>query len=399
MTRRVVLPGSTIGIVGGGQLGRMLALEARRMDYRTLVLDPDPGAPAGQVADGHIVAQLTDVRAARELASRSDVVTLEWENADLAAVRALAELVEVHPGPHVLEVAQNRLREKESANALGLTTAPYRRVLSIGDLRAAVADLGTPAILKTASGGYDGKGQVVIRDEIDAEGAFIELGGGDRELILEGWVDFVMEVSVLCARSRDGAMVSFPVSENIHHSGILDVTVAPARIAETVGRAAVTAGERMAEGLDVVGLLAVELFVDREGHVLVNEIAPRPHNSGHYTWEACSVSQFEQQLRAVCGLPIQEPLLLRPAAMANLLGDHIGDGRQIAATADALAVPMVALHLYGKAEGRIGRKMGHLTALGESADAAVSSALRAREILTAGYLGATDSRRDVDTDQ
>lgn len=379
------LPGSTIGIVGGGQLGRMLALEARRMGYRTAVLDPDPAAPAGQVADVQITGPLTDLDAARELARVADVVTLEWENADLASVTMLAEHVPVRPGPHVLEIAQNRILEKRAARRLGLETAPFHPVHTLEELTDAVAALGTPAVLKTATGGYDGKGQRLLRTADDAADAFAELGGAGRELILEGWVDFTHEVSVICARSPSGETASFPVSENMHSGGILDVTVAPARIADDVRQAALEVGETLLVGLDVIGILAVELFVTADGRILVNEIAPRPHNSGHYTWEGCSESQFEQQLRAVCGLPIHTPLLLRPAAMANLLGEDAGTGLGVSGVFDALATPGIALHLYGKSEARRGRKMGHLTALGADADTAHQLVVSAREALRKSY--------------
>lgn len=384
-----VLPGSTIGLIGGGQLGRMLALEARRMDFRTVVLDPDPRAPAGQVADRQIVAEMTDLTAMRELADDSDVVTLEWENADVAAIRALAEMVPVHPGPSVLEVAQNRIREKETARQLGLETAPFRPIGSLEELERALAETGSPSVLKTVTGGYDAKGQRVIARPEKALEAFDELGGGAAPLILEGWVDFEVEVSVICARGADGRIVSFPVSENVHRNGILDFTIVPARIPESVASRAVAAAARLTEGLEVVGVLAVEMFVDRDGHVLINEIAPRPHNSGHYSWEACSYSQFEQQLRAVCGLPLHTPTLLRPAAMANLLGDEAGTGRGMASVATALEAADVAIHLYGKAEARRGRKMGHLTALDATADAALERVTEARNALWKGMRGFT----------
>ena len=385
MNGGVFLPGSTIGVIGGGQLGRMLVLEARRMGYRTIVLDPDEGAPAGQISDEHIVAPLTDVSAARELAMRADVVTLEWENADLAAVAALEELVAVRPGAKVLEVAQNRLLEKQAALRLGAETAPFRGVSSLDELLEGLSRFGTPSVLKTASGGYDGKGQRIIRGEDEVVEAFQELGSGSVPLILEGWVSFALEASVICARSLDGTIECFPVVENIHRNGILDFTVAPARISADVQRKAEEIGRKLIEGLEVVGLLAVELFIDTAGHVLVNEIAPRPHNSGHYTWEACSVSQFEQQLRAACGLPLEKPQLLSAAAMANLLGEDIGDGSEITTLPEVLSTPSLALHLYGKASARPGRKMGHLTILSADPSKALESVAAARARMVEGY--------------
>jgi len=387
VTAEPLLPGASIGIVGGGQLGRMLALEARRMGYRTVVLDPDEQAPAGQVADEHIIAPLTDIAAVRDLAARSDVVTLEWENADLAAVRDLAERAPVRPGPHVLEIAQNRILEKEAARRLGLETAPFRPVHSRDDLRAAVADLGLPALLKTASGGYDGKGQRPLRHPGELEPAFDELGGGEVELILEGWVEFRLEASVICARSTTGEIASFPVGENIHRRGILDFTLVPARISEQLQQAALEIGRTLVTGLDVVGVLAVELFVTHDDRLLVNEVAPRPHNSGHYSWEACTESQFEQQLRAVCGLPLGAARLLSPACMVNLLGEDIGTGRGIPSLSAALSVPGLAFHLYGKAESRVGRKMGHFTVLADDPQDAYEKARHAREMFTSGATG------------
>lgn len=390
------LPGSRIGIVGGGQLGRMLALEARRMGYGTLVLDPDPNGPAAQVADAHIAAPLADPDAARELAERADVVTLEWENADAEVLSAIEGVAPLRPGPRVLAVAQNRILEKTEARRLGLATAEFRPVQSREAMAQAIAEIGTPAILKTATGGYDGRGQQLIRTPNAAMTAFDELGGGTTALILEQVVDFTMEASVICARSVDDQVRAFPVVRNIHHNGILDFTLAPAGLPDGVIRAAVEIGETLIRGLDVVGLLAIELFVDRDGRVLVNEIAPRPHNSGHYTWEACSVSQFEQQLRAVCGLPLADPVLLKPAAMANLLGEHIGTGRGLATLADALAEPMVAFHLYGKDEGRPGRKMGHLTALADSADEAHARVRAIRGHIQAGFKSAKAAATDAE---
>ncbi len=377
-----ILPGSTIGIVGGGQLGRMFALEARRMGYRVAVWDPGADSPAAQVADEAVTAPFDDPAAARELARRSDVVTLEWENADVGTLRDLEALVPVRPGPAVLEIAQHRLREKDAARRLGVPTAEYRAVRSLADLRAALEEIGVPAVLKTARGGYDGKGQAVIRDAAEAGDALRSVAPEGTELILEAFVRFRMEISVVCARSATGEVSCFPVAENVHRGGILHSTVVPARISPALAGEAVRIARALAEGLDVVGLLAVEMFVGDDGVVRMNEIAPRPHNSGHYTWEACPVSQFEQQLRAVCGLPLGGAELLRPAAMVNLMGDDAGTGLGRAGTVEAMAVPTAALHLYGKAESRPGRKMGHLTALGDDADQALGRAERAWAALT-----------------
>lgn len=379
-----ILPGATIGVVGGGQLGRMLALEARRMGYRTLVLDPGADAPAAQVGDELIHAPLDDRDAARELARRSDVVTLEWENADVATLRELGEMVPVRPGAHVLHVCQHRVREKDAVRRLGVGTAEYRAVSTRAELDAALLEIGAPAVLKTARWGYDGKGQAVIRTPDDAAAALEAVGGEGRELILEGFVPFRMEVSVVCARSARGEVATFPVAENVHRRGILDLSIVPARVEPEVADEARRIGEALARGLDVVGLLAVEMFVTDDGRLLVNELAPRPHNSGHYTWEGCLVSQFEQQLRAVTGLPLGSTELLRPAAMANLLGEDGGTGLADARVGEALGVPGVALHLYGKPEARPGRKMGHLTALGDRVDTALERVVAAREAIRRG---------------
>jgi 5-(carboxyamino)imidazole ribonucleotide synthase len=384
-----ILPGSTIGIVGGGQLGRMFALEARRMGYRVVVWDPAADSPAAALADESIIAPFHDADAALELARRSDVVTLEWENADVDTLRALEAVVPVRPGPGVLEVAQHRIREKDAARRLGVPTADYRAVGSLDDLHAALAEIGVPAVLKTARGGYDGKGQAVIRDPAEAEAAFRSVAPEGAELILEAFVRFRMEISVVCARGPGGEIACFPVGENEHRGGILHSTVAPARISPELAEEARRIACALAEGLEVVGLLAVEMFVGEDGVVRMNEIAPRPHNSGHYTWEACPVSQFEQQLRAVCGLPLGSADLLRPAAMVNLMGDDAGTGLGRAGTADVMAVPMAALHLYGKAESRPGRKMGHVTALGDTADEALERADRAwRALVNKVHTGA-----------
>ncbi|HEX6369735.1 MAG TPA: 5-(carboxyamino)imidazole ribonucleotide synthase [Longimicrobium sp.] len=379
-----ILPGATIGMVGGGQLGRMFALEARRMGYRLVVLDPGDATPAAQFCDEHIRAPFEDVQACLRLARMSNVVTLEWENADVSTLRSMAEHVPIHPSPDVLEVAQHRVREKDAARRLGVRTADYRAVRSREELDEALRQIGAPAILKTARMGYDGKGQATLRDAADAAGAWDALSGQGDDFILEAKVPFRMEVSVICARSASGETACFPVAENEHRRGILHLTVAPARVPDDVAEEARRVATALAEGLGVVGLLAVEMFVDGDGRILMNEIAPRPHNSGHHTWEACAVSQFEQQLRAVCGLPLGDPALLRPAAMVNLMGEDAGTGLGEPGVAQALAVPGTALHLYGKKEARAGRKMGHLTVLADTADEAARRALEAWKRIAGG---------------
>jgi 5-(carboxyamino)imidazole ribonucleotide synthase len=379
-----ILPGATVGLVGGGQLGRMFAAEARRMGYRVLVLDPAADAPAAHFADEHVRAPFDDLDAARGMARRSDVVTLEWENADVDALRVLEELAPVRPGPGVLAVAQHRVREKDAARRLGVPTADYRAVGSLDELRAALAEMGTPAVLKTARFGYDGKGQAVVRDPSEAEAAYESVGGEGAELILEGFVRFTAEVSVVCARSATGETACFPVAENVHRRGILHTSVVPARVSPEIAEEARQIAVRLAEGLEVVGLLAVEMFVGEDGVVRMNEVAPRPHNSGHYTLDACPVSQFEQQLRAVCGLPLGSTELLSPVAMVNLMGEDAGTGLGRDGVAAALEVPTAALHLYGKTEARPGRKMGHLTALGDTPDQALERALESWRRATGG---------------
>ncbi|HEX8317284.1 5-(carboxyamino)imidazole ribonucleotide synthase [Longimicrobium sp.] len=376
------LPGATLGMVGGGQLGRMFALEARRMGYRVVVLDPGEDTPAAQFCDRHVRAPFEDLDACLELARLSDVVTLEWENADVATLREMERIVPVRPGPGVLEVAQHRVREKDAARRLGVLTAEYRAVGTRQELDEALREIGAPAILKTARMGYDGKGQAVIRGAGDVDNAWNAVSAMGSEFILEAMVSFRMEVSVICARSATGETACFPVAENEHRGGILHLTRCPARVSDEIAAEAMRVATALAEGLGVVGLLAVEMFVDADGRILVNEIAPRPHNSGHHTIEACGVSQFEQQLRAVCGLPLGSPALLRPAAMVNLMGEDAGTGLGRAGVADALRVPETSLHLYGKGAARPGRKMGHLTSLAGDVDEAAGRVLRAWEAAT-----------------
>lgn len=373
----MIPPGSTVGVLGSGQLGRMFAIAARRMGYRVHTLSPDYDTPTGQVADREIQAAYDDLDAVRDFARGVDVVTFEFENVSAAATEAAAEHAPVRPAGSVLHATQHRLREKGFLAGSGFPVTPFAAVRSLDDLRAALAALGTPAVLKTAGWGYDGKGQVRIGNPGEAEAAWSSLGG--QEAILEAFVDFDREVSVVAARGLDGSFAHFGVIENRHHRHILDVSTAPAAVPPGVEKEAVEIARGILEGLGVVGVLCVEMFLTRDGRLLVNELAPRPHNSGHLTFDACVTSQFEQQLRAICGLPLGSTELLRPAAMANLLGD-LWSAEEPDWEA-ACRFPNVKLHLYGKAEARPGRKMGHLTALAETVEEARERVVKAREAL------------------
>ena len=369
-----ILPGAVIGVLGSGQLGRMLALAARRMGYRTHVFSPDPGAPASQVADRAWTAAYDDLDAVRAFAQSVSAVTLEFENIPASTVEEIEELVPVRPGGAVLHTTQHRLREKTFLDRAGFPTVPFRAVPSRAVLDVALKELGPPTVLKTAGFGYDGKGQTKISNSDEIEAAWATLGGG--EAVLEAWVDFACEVSVVAARGMDGAFVHFGVVENTHRDHILDLTLAPAAISPEATYEAVEITQGVFEELDIVGTACVELFLSTDGKLLVNEIAPRPHNSGHWTIDAAVTSQFEQQLRAVCGVPLGGTGQLRPAAMANLLGDLWMEGEPEWTT--ALAFPEAKLHLYGKREARPGRKMGHLTALAGTTEAAAKLARAAR---------------------
>jgi 5-(carboxyamino)imidazole ribonucleotide synthase len=386
-----ILPGATLGILGGGQLGAMFAAAARRMGYRVEAISDAADCPAARHSDRLHVGSYDDgeflARAARAL----DVVTFEFENVPAAAGRALAAVVPVRPHPDVLFTTQDRAREKAFLVRHGFACAPHRVVRSRDDLHVAVRDLGLPAVLKTAAFGYDGKGQVKLTEPGCVDAAWDTLGGGPdgpRELVLEGWIDFDCEISVVAARGLDGSTAAFAPSRNSHAHHILDVSSVPADLPQPVLTAAVETTEKILAALDVVGVACVEFFVTRNGRVLVNEIAPRTHNSGHLTIEACETSQFEQQVRAVCGLPLGSTRLVAPAAMANLLGDcWFPTGGHAAREPDwaaALAVPGVRLHLYGKTEPRPGRKMGHLTALAETVDEAIEHVRRSRRLASRG---------------
>ena len=372
-----ILPGSTIGVLGSGQLGRMFAIAARRMGYRVHTFSPETDTPTGQVADVEVQASYEDLDAVREFTRHVQVVTFEFENIPVTTVDAVAEHVSVRPSGVVLHTTQHRLREKTFLARAGFPVTPFRPVSSLADLQAGVRDLGLPAVLKTAGFGYDGKGQSKLTLLSDGEAALRALEG--QEAILEAFVDFEREVSVVAARGLDGAFAHYGVIENAHRHHILDVSIAPAAVSSKIAQEAVAITRSILEALDVVGVLCVEFFLTRDGKLLVNELAPRPHNSGHLTFDACVTSQFEQQLRAVCGLPLGSTEQYRPAAMANLLGDlwQYGEPDWPA----ACAFPEVKLHLYGKLVPRPGRKMGHLTALAAGAGAASRLVRAARTAL------------------
>lgn len=377
----IVPPGSVVGILGSGQLGRMFALAARRMGYRIHTYSPEEDSPTGHVADVEVSAPYDDLDRLRDFATAIDVLTFEFENVPRAALDEVERLVPVYPSAESLWVSQNREREKEFLKRVGVPVADWALVRTAEELGAALSSVGAPAVLKTAAFGYDGKGQakISLNGISDANAAWTGLGR--VPCVLESFVEFQREVSVIAARGADGQTVFFPVFENRHEKHILDTTSAPAPLTLSEENLAHEIARTILDALSYVGVLCIELFHTRDGRLLVNEIAPRPHNSGHLTIDACVTSQFEQQLRAVCGLPLGSTELLRPAAMANLLGDLWAGGTP--RWERACAVPGVALHLYGKKEPRPGRKMGHLTALAETPEEARRGVLAARAALTA----------------
>ncbi len=386
-------PGSTIGVFGSGQLGRMLALEARRMGYRLHTLSPERNSPTGQIADREVVAAYDDRDAVLEFAQGVDVVTFEFENVPaLVSELANARGVPVRPSGRVLHAAQDRLREKTILSQAGLPVTPYRPVETAADLQDAVDQIGFPAILKTSAFGYDGKGQLLLESEKHLDAAR-QIADG-QSCVLEAFVEFSSELSLVAARGTDGSFAAYPLVENRHKNHILDLTIAPAHVDSELVQAAKYLARQLFEFLDVVGVLCIEYFLmpDNSGtqdatdsekssvdRFLINEIAPRPHNSGHWTIEGAATSQFEQQLRAVCGLKLGSTEQLRPAVMLNLLGDLWNDGEPNWSA--LFKYPEVSLHLYGKRKPRRGRKMGHLTATGPSTEVALVTGLAARAAL------------------
>jgi 5-(carboxyamino)imidazole ribonucleotide synthase len=375
-----VLPGATIGVLGSGQLGRMFAMAARRMGYLVHTFSPETDTPTGQISDVEITGSYDDLDAVRSFARNVDVVTFEFENIPSATIDAVAEIAPVRPSGTALNTTQHRLREKIFLAENGFPVAPFRHVRSLEEFDVALSEIGTPAVLKTAGFGYDGKGQSKIGSPADTARAFAALGG--QEAVLEAFVNFEREVSVVVARGMNGEVVDYGVLENSHRNHILDITVSPGRVSAGVAKDAVDMATSLVEKLDITGVLCVEFFLNSDETLFVNELAPRPHNSGHLTIDAHVTSQFEQQLRAVCGLPLGSTDSKGPAAMANLLGDLWQNGTPdwVAAT----SFPTVKLHLYGKHEPRPGRKMGHVTACGSSTQEAVELVERAREAMKKG---------------
>lgn len=373
----MIAPGAVLGVLGSGQLGRMFTIAARRMGYRVHTYSPDSDTPTGQVADVEVAAPYDDSDALRAFAAKVSVVTFEFENVPSAATELLASIVPVRPSPLALHVAQQRAREKRFLASHGIPTVPFEVATTAAELAEALERIGTPAIVKTAAFGYDGKGQQAAAAAGDAPRIWSALGGG--ELVVEQRVSLQAELSVIAARGLDGQVAQYPLFENRHQNHILDLTTSPAAVPSTVAAQATDIARTVLEALCYEGLLCIEFFLSTDGKLMVNELAPRPHNSGHLTFDAAVTSQFEQQVRAVCGLPLGSTELMRPAAMANLLGDLWAGGEPDWAA--ACAHPAVKLHLYGKVTPKPGRKMGHLTATGRTVQEAQDLVVAARDAL------------------
>lgn len=358
---KTILPGQTIGIIGGGQLGRMMALAAKEAGFRIAVLDPSTDSPCGQVADIEITASFSDRNALKQLADVSDVITYEFENIDYESLKWLQTISYVPQGAELIRITQHRIYEKEAIVKAGANVAPYQAIYTDADLELHISTLGFPAVLKTATGGYDGKGQVVIREESDVKRAMQLLEHGP--CVLEKWVPFEKEISVIVTRSTNGETTVLPVAENIHVNNILHETIVPARISEHLQWQAIQEAKKIADYVQLVGTLAVEMFITSDSEVLINELAPRPHNSGHFSIEACATSQFAQHIRAICNWPLKDTTLLKPAVMVNVLGQHMEEAIQRIGR-----YPHWSFHLYGKKEAKTNRKMGHITVLTDDVD-------------------------------
>ncbi len=363
----IILPGQTIGIIGGGQLGKMMALAAKAMGFQIIVLDPVPDCPCGQVADEQIVGAYDDLQVMKELAVKSDVITYEFENIDATTLKWLTEHAYVPQGTELLKITQDRIKEKAAIQSAGVEVAPYAVIEEIEHVHLSINDMGLPAVIKTARGGYDGKGQVVIRtpeDLLKAE-SLIEQGS----CVLEKWIEFEKEISVIITRNSQGEIAVFPVAENLHRNNILHQTIVPARISKAVEEKAIVEVEKIANAFHLVGTLAVEMFVTKDEKIYINELAPRPHNSGHFSIEGCETSQFEQHIRAIANWPLAQTSLLKPVVMVNILGEH-----QAQLFDKIPDLKDWKIHLYGKKEAKLHRKMGHVTLLRDKVEEAIAEA-------------------------
>ncbi len=365
LSNRTILPGATIGIIGGGQLGRMMALAAKAQGFRIAVLEPTADSPCGQVADIEVIGAYDDREAIGKLAEVSDVITYEFENIDADTLMWLCNQAYVPQGPRLLTITQDRIKEKAAIQQSGVEVAPYEVIYSLEDLFLKINTISYPAVLKTARGGYDGKGQLVIREPQDLSKGEPLLKHG--ACVLEKWIPFEKELSVIVTRKLDGETSFLPVAENIHVENILDTTIVPARISEVLQSEAVLLAKKLADSLQLVGTLAVEMFLTSDGTIYINELAPRPHNSGHFSIEACETSQFEQHIRAICNWPLGNTGLLKPAVMVNLLGEHLENLYEEIPTMNDWKI-----HLYGKKEAKTKRKMGHVTILRDSVEVALA---------------------------
>jgi 5-(carboxyamino)imidazole ribonucleotide synthase len=370
----MILPDSTIGMLGGGQLGRMFIDAAHNLGYRVIVLEPDPYSPAGLIADKHIVAAYDDADAMAQLARHCDVITTEFENIPAQVLETLSASCPVYPNASAVEKAQDRNVEKAFISSCGLLPVPYGSITTYSEIAPAVEKIDFPAIMKTARFGYDGKGQCSVNSLQEAQQAYNNLG--HQHCVLEQIIDLKCEISVILARNESGASHCFPVAENIHRNGILHQSIVPARVDKDIMQAAQVAAKRIADKMDYIGVLAVEFFISQKDELLVNEIAPRTHNSGHYSIDACITSQFEQQVRAICGLPFADTSLLSPVVMTNMLGDlwDLSLDKPVLNTTPILKSTKSKLHLYAKREARPGRKMGHFTTLAQTTESALQEA-------------------------
>jgi len=378
-----ILPGATLGILGGGQLGRMFVVAARTMGYQVTVLDPDPNSPAAQLANAHICADYTDQNALDQLAATCVAVTTEFENVPATSLEYLAKFIPVRPSATAVAITQDRIREKHFLQSSGFKTARFASIENSQQIEPAVKHAGLPALLKLSRSGYDGKGQKIVHTLLEAQQAFQDFGA--QPAVLEELVAIQTEISVVIMRGVNGSSVAYSPSENVHRNGILDIGIVPARISHALAESAIQAAQNIAELLEYCGVLAVEFFLTQSGELLVNEIAPRPHNSGHYTLDACTTSQFEQQVRSLCGLPPGDVSLCRPSVMVNLLGDlwggDLGSENRPPDWLKVLRYRQAKLHLYGKSEARAGRKMGHYTCVAERVEDALSVALKIQQSL------------------